>query len=66
MSRARKSISRSVDARDFLQRLVRRRKVARGEAQRAEIILRAVHAKIAEPLDSHSTSLTETPNLSRG
>ena len=41
MNRARKSIaiSLSVDERDFLQRLVRRRKVARGEAQRAEIIL---------------------------
>jgi transposase len=43
MSRGRKSnaITLSPDERDFLQRLVRRRKVARGEAQRAEIILRA-------------------------
>ena len=46
MNRARKSIaiSLSVDERDFLQRLVRRRKVARGEAQRAVIILRAAEA----------------------
>ena len=43
LTRARKSIaiSLSVDERDFLQRLVRRRKVARGDAQRAEIIVRA-------------------------
>jgi transposase len=35
------AIKLSEDERDFLQRLVRRRKVARGDAQRAEIILRA-------------------------
>jgi len=29
------------DERDYLERLVRRRKVSRGEAQRAEIVLRA-------------------------
>ena len=31
----------SKDERDYLERLVRRRKVSRGEAQRAEIVLRA-------------------------
>jgi transposase len=43
MGRARKasSIELSEDERDVLQRLVRRRKVARGDALRAEIILRA-------------------------
>ena len=31
----------SKDERDYLERLVRRRKVSRGDAQRAEIVLRA-------------------------
>jgi transposase len=37
------AIKLSVEERDFLLRLVRRRKVARGDAQRAEIILRAAN-----------------------
>src|SRR5215470_19018559 len=36
-----KKIILSKDERDYLDRLVRRRKVSRGEAQRAEIVLRA-------------------------
>src|SRR3974390_770921 len=42
-SRARKAsaIELSEDERDVLERLVRRRNVTRGDAQRAEIILRA-------------------------
>src|SRR5690242_11744111 len=43
MGRARKAIAikLSDEERDVLERLVRRRKVARSEAQRAEIVLRA-------------------------
>jgi hypothetical protein len=33
------------DERDYLERLVRRRKVSRGEAQRAEIVLRAADGR---------------------
>ena len=36
-----KNIILSKDERDYLERLVRRRKVSRGEGQRAEIVLRA-------------------------
>ena len=39
------------DERDYLERLVRRRKVSRGEAQRAEIVLRA-----AEGLNNRAIS----------
>ena len=41
----------SNDERDYLQRLVRRRKVSRGDAQRAEIVLRA-----AEGLNNRAIS----------
>src|SRR5262245_5358723 len=56
--RARKAIAikLSDEERDVLERLVRRRKVARSEAQRAEIVLRAAdglnNCEIAEAVDA--------------
>jgi hypothetical protein len=41
MARKAAAIELNTDERDFLERLVRRRKVARAEEQRAKIILRA-------------------------
>jgi DNA-directed RNA polymerase specialized sigma24 family protein len=50
------------DERDYLERLVRRRKVSRGEAQRAEIVLRAAdglnNREISDDLGVHPTHLT--------